>query len=1005
MNRHHRAVLAAAAEICCRDVRTRSVLNCWNTIAEWVDCDAFISGDSAIVTLSAMLCFAVDEECSERNTYIGRIMGLDRDVQKTLMQLINDYNEQKRAANMQREPDPDESYLDDLNIDDDNESLLDDDDDNKENLLRIDQFPASFGANRAPLSPKYQSPMISSNIIQFSTSTAKKLSPPPFSMSARNVSGRKVIRLEKETTALNERNTELLREMDSLRQQENMMRVRCEEMEAINRASRLRLESEALVRESDMRDELTQQILGLERELTKAQMAAKEASSAKEQLAGLQDEVDILQHSKMKLQHTENQMQKLKLKLEQMGDVSKALASEEKAHSDAVSKCLDIENELAALIPLKRQLEEYKARATNAEVRLVDCEDEVKKLREASDNISGLNNELQLGSLRQQAEAEQLRRTLEKNESEMPDGLAVGDGISELNPVLKEELLRLRSENIRLKAFAAKRADDSVQRLEEQLDDAKRLADRFKEQYLATKSTLETYQKDLAASLKREQELEKTIAELEETKKELEQSLQEERIMAQKAKLDATRTLHSTKKEMGEQAKTEKEQLVQEWESKVEKERSESDEKYSQLANETKEKIDALDATLGQLREQSFESLRKMEQEFTDKTTSLKKEHQEQVDSIQLLTAEERTKLIAHGKQVIQKKKEEANDQIQVLDKKLKETSEGRDQLLQAQKEYEQKVATKLQSYRQRLSLAEARAEENARECDEIEAEAKKLEREKSTLQGENDRFRRQLGGRYGSDKGQYEELQRNYNDLMEENRALKEKSANQTQRSDMANAFNLAPSSRPYSAGASVSASSLSQLRAEYEDKIEEINDEKRELVMKNSALITDEKKAQKRAWELEVEVKKLENSNTSLQLQLERSSHQEANLQSPPKSDKRSSSFSSNASKMWKGGKSSKKKSNKGSPGSINTTDSTEPMIDLKSPEFEKSVKKLKKGGVEGFKNRLAQRLSAKKKNPSPLKSVQKSMSLMDMAASGSNKLDNEEWELSFADRMNNM
>ena len=961
----------------------------------WTSCDPVISGDSATAILSAQLCFAIDEECHGRQKYIARIMKLDKGVQRTLMQLIKDYNDRKHGAPMRAHPD--ESYLDDLDLDDDdNVSLLDDDEDDKENSC-TEPFavPMNIGVVRAPLSP-FQSPRPPDNLQSnkfASSSIAKILSPPPYSMSARNnVSARKVIRLEKETEALSEKNARLQREFEIMRQQENVMRVRCEEMEAIHRATRLKLESESLVRESEIRDDFMTRVSSLERALEKNRNATKEVSVAKEQLASLQDEVDILQHSKMKLQQTENQVQKLKVKLEQVGDVSKALASEERAHSDAVTKCLDVENELAALGPLKRQLEEYKARATDAEVKLVDQEDEIKKLREAGENMDGFNSELQRGNLLHQAEAEDLRKTLEQNESDDTDGLVLGGGMSELNPKLKEELFRLRSENARLNTFAAKREDDSVQRLEESCDDAKRLADKFKEQFLATKKSLDSTQKDLLASITKESDLQQRIEEVQVLKQNLEAVLQEERIVAQKAKLEATKTLHSTKKELTEQCKIEKDQLMKEWKDKLEEQRALFGENYEQLSIESKENIDDLQDRLADLRQQSVLSLQKMEQEFTNKSNGIKKEHEEDTSSLKLKNEKDRAKLIEHGKQLIQKKKEEANAKIEGLKEQVEKLNEGREQLLEAQKEFEKKVAAKIQSYKQRLTLSEARAEETAKECDDIQTKCKKLEREKTNIQSENDRFRRQLGGRFGTDKGQYEELQRNYNDLLEENRSLKEKAVNHTQAVDSSNAFNL---TRPYSAGASVSASSLSQLRSEYEDKIEEINDEKRELVMKNSSLITDEKKAQKRAWELEVEVKRVENVNTSLQLQLERIDG--SVMHSPVTTGKRGSSKLTPTSlkskgwgKMWKGSKLSRK--SKSSPSdSKESPDSVDPMIDLKSPEFKSAVNQLRKQDLEGFKSKLAQRLSAKKNKRSPIKS----MSLMDLVASKSN-LEADQWEI---------
>ena len=112
-------------------------------------------------------------------------MGLDKNVQRTLMQLIKEFNDQRMEATPCKGPHPDESYLDELNIDDDNESLLDDGDDDdasyldelridedNESLLDEDDYrfdkenaksnmfhesfsvPTDVGVPRAPLSPK-----------------------------------------------------------------------------------------------------------------------------------------------------------------------------------------------------------------------------------------------------------------------------------------------------------------------------------------------------------------------------------------------------------------------------------------------------------------------------------------------------------------------------------------------------------------------------------------------------------------------------------------------------------------------------------------------------------------------------------------------------------------------------------------------------------------------------------------------------------------------------------
>jgi hypothetical protein len=115
----------------------------------------------------------------------------------------------------------------------------------------------------------------------------------------------------------------------------------------------------------------------------------------------------------------------------------------------------------------------------------------------------------------------------------------------------------------------------------------------------------------------------------------------------------------------------------------------------------------------------------------------------------------------------------------------------------------------------------------------------------------------------------------------------------------------------------------------------IDKINDEKRELVMKNSAAITDIQKANHRTFELEQEIELLKMEKTSLQLQLGRNKRNNAD----------SHSSSDVSSKM-----------------SV-TTESSSPNltsagVPLKSPEFQASMDK--------FKTKLVGRLSSQKLSP---------------------------------------
>ncbi len=67
-------------------------------------------------------------------------------------------------------------------------------------------------------------------------------------------------------------------------------------------------------------------------------------------------------------------------------------------------------------------------------------------------------------------------------------------------------------------------------------------------------------------------------------------------------------------------------------------------------------------------------------------------------------------------------------------------------------------------------------------------------------------------------------------------------------------------------------SGSTITQLRDEYEDTIRLLNDEKRELVMKNSATISDLQRMEQRSWQLEEEIFRLKEELTSAHLKIQR-------------------------------------------------------------------------------------------------------------------------------------
>ena len=319
---------------------------------------------------------------------------------------------------------------------------------------------------------------------------------------------------EKEVQGLREKNESLEIDLEKFRQREDELAQKIEDMETNFRKEMMKIEAVARRREDETEEQYKNEIETLKAGLSDLHEQFQEGEKAKEDLAGLRDEMELMTHTKSMLADTSERLRNYKEKFQQLSDVKEALQREEEAHGKSVEECLRLENELKSLQPLKRQLEEYKSRAVDAEVRFTDCQDELLKLKQEKMTLASSNQEFTKGSQAQQEEIEELGRRIEQEEKAKKEAAGVGEGMSELNPELKEEVLRLRNENDQLRTFAAKREGDSVYKLEQNLEDATRLSERFKSQFLSAKGQLEMTQVNLKDSRSREAKLEKGLAEL-----------------------------------------------------------------------------------------------------------------------------------------------------------------------------------------------------------------------------------------------------------------------------------------------------------------------------------------------------------------------------------------------------------------------------------------------------------------------------------------------------------
>jgi len=312
---------------------------------------------------------------------------------------------------------------------------------------------------------------------------------------------------EREVQGIREQNDQLLSALERYRRNEEEMKSKYEEMESKHRNEMMKIEAASSHRNEEIQEELQGKIKRLENDLSGMLKQVEASAEAKTELDAMKDEMELMKHTKSLLDDTTERLNNYKEKLTQLTDIKDALEKEEEAHSRSVDENIRLKNEITSLYAMKRNLDDYKSRAVDAEVRFTEVHDELTKLKKQLHNTTNDRENLQNVIQSQKEEIDDLHRQIKHEETVESFGGRLGDGVSELNPQINEELLRLRNENAQLRDFAHKREDDAVTKLELQVEDTKRLAERYKSQFLSTKGRLETAQADLEKSISREQKL------------------------------------------------------------------------------------------------------------------------------------------------------------------------------------------------------------------------------------------------------------------------------------------------------------------------------------------------------------------------------------------------------------------------------------------------------------------------------------------------------------------
>eukprot|EP00522_Entomoneis_paludosa_P008168 CAMPEP_0172455560 /NCGR_PEP_ID=MMETSP1065-20121228/12127_1 /TAXON_ID=265537 /ORGANISM="Amphiprora paludosa, Strain CCMP125" /LENGTH=647 /DNA_ID=CAMNT_0013208025 /DNA_START=75 /DNA_END=2018 /DNA_ORIENTATION=- len=441
---------------------------------------------------------------------------------------------------------------------------------------------------------------------------------------------------------------------------------------------------------------------------------------------------------------------------------------------------------------------------------------------------------------------EGMKNKLLKDVEQLTETLHSKKALFEQQQTQLEQLVR----DFQTTKSALESAEKECLELQDAAESWEKNAKAMEEEVVKTQTELSQVDEELSTTRTKFQETQTKLQAVEHQSRALEVRFAEEKETNEKA-LEATKEILTTRYQ----------QQLQEQSTQFTRLLDEEKDASTKSSEQWKEEKSYMEKRFQQ--EMEKESQRSQEQQETmqKQITQLK----EEVDNAKKEGEQKVKDIITKGKALISDTKQGFIAEMTKLDNENKALDADLDQALQEKREFEESMRQTVASLKQRLDQSTAQNNELMEESDQLQEQVKTMQEAKMKLQEDNDRYRRQMLGNGGNGRvggQQYEKLQKEFNAVVEENR-------------------NLRRQARVYQDGGGVAASqqsgrnrgsTMTQMRQEYEDTIAALNDEKRELVMKNSAAITQVEIAEKRTWEREQEIAKLKAETTSLQLSLQR-------------------------------------------------------------------------------------------------------------------------------------
>ena len=321
--------------------------------------------------------------------------------------------------------------------------------------------------------------------------------------------------LKQENESLHAENKELQDQLDELKKQEAQQQggnVRQSVQQSMED-----LKADFKERELDLLNTLKEKEGNISDLKIRIDSLLKEVTQAKK----LKDEIEILRAQANDAVKANQALAKLRQKLDVATGYKKQLDVMQAKFEELLQKNLEAEKQVKLIPNLKRDLESCKATLMQSELKYSELQllndEKEQMLKKMQEEWAAVRESEMQATLENVA----LQKNLEAADVAEDPANVLGDGCTELNPHIREEMERLQEENKALRAATSDQGADNLRELALSLENMTRLKEGLQDKLLCSKKEIEKLQSKLQAS-------EKDVSRLEAAKLEADEEIKQQ---------------------------------------------------------------------------------------------------------------------------------------------------------------------------------------------------------------------------------------------------------------------------------------------------------------------------------------------------------------------------------------------------------------------------------------------------------------------------------------------